>query len=339
MSSSSGSFSGSSSSACSSRSDCENSFDVEDLLQIGTTRRELRKQKDLLRESQPHSIELVRRLELHTKSLSESRLEDTARIQMMEKELLNCYKEIDYLRDQLIFRSKEVNYLNEHLHDLEFKLAESRNLEEEVNSLRDELCMSKSEHLLLLQELESKEIELQCSSLTLEKLEETISSLTLESLCEIESMKLDITALEQALFDAMKIQEESIQEKDQLKGIIEESQFQSQRAKENVKYIEKQNEDLREKFTASEKSIKDFFQSTKERLESEDEQPLNAMCFFAELSHVLPVSNEVRNCFDAIMKKLELSQNVNLIDKVEGMGKQIHQHEDVVKQLKVLLKN
>jgi hypothetical protein len=60
MSSSSGSFSGSSSSACSSRSDCENSFDVEDLLQIGTTRRELRKQKDLLRESQPHSIELVR---------------------------------------------------------------------------------------------------------------------------------------------------------------------------------------------------------------------------------------------------------------------------------------
>jgi hypothetical protein len=94
MSSSSGSFSGSSSSACSSRSDCENSFDVEDLLQIGTTRRELRKQKDLLRESQPHSIELVRRLELHTKSLSESRLEDTARIQMMEKELLNCYKEI-----------------------------------------------------------------------------------------------------------------------------------------------------------------------------------------------------------------------------------------------------
>ncbi|CAL9229569.1 unnamed protein product [Arabidopsis halleri] len=338
MSSSSGSFSGSSSSACSSRSDCENSFDVEELLQIGTTRRELRKQKDMLRESQPHSIELVRRLELHSKSLSESRLEDTARIQMMEKELLNCYKEIDYLRDQLIFRSKEVNYLNEHLHDLEFKLAESRNLEEEVNSLRDELCMSKSEHLLLLQELESKEIELQCSSLSLEKLEETMSSLTLESLCEIESMKLDITALEQALFDAMKIQEESIQEKDQLKGIIEESQFQSQRAQENVKYIEKKNEELREKFNVSEKSIKEFFQSTKERLESEDEEPLTAGCFFAELSHVLPMSNEVRNCFDAIMKKLELSQNVNLTDKVEGMAKQIDQHEDVVKQLKDELK-
>lgn len=204
------------------------------------------------------------------------------------------FRLVDYLRDQLIFRSKEVNYLNEHLHDLEFKLAESGNLEEEVNSLRDELCMSKSEHLLLLQELESKETELQCSSLSVEKLEETLSSLTLESLCEIESVKLDITALEQALVDAMKIQEESIQEKDQLRGLIKESQFQSQRAHENVKCIEKQNKDLRERFTASEKSIKDFIQSTKERLESEDEQLLNAGCFFAELSQVLPVSNEVR---------------------------------------------
>ncbi|EOA21253.1 hypothetical protein CARUB_v10001603mg [Capsella rubella] len=294
MSSCSGSFSGSSSSGCSSRSDCENSVDVEELLQIETRRRELRKEKDMLRESQPHSIELVRRLELHTKSLLESRLEDSARIQTMEKELLNCYKEIDYLRDQLIFRSKEVNYLNDHLHDLEFKLAESRNLEEEVNCLREDLCMSKSEHLLLLQELENKESELQSSSLSIEKLEEAISSLTLESLCEIESMKLDITTLEQALVDAMQIQEESIQEKDQLKGLIEEFQFQSQRAQDNVKCFEKQNEELRKKFTASEKSIKDFFQSIKEQLESEDEQPLNAGCFFAELSHVLPVSNEVR---------------------------------------------
>ncbi|ESQ40725.1 hypothetical protein EUTSA_v10013673mg [Eutrema salsugineum] len=338
MSSSSGSFSGSCSSASSSRSDCENSFDAEELLQIGSIRRELRKEKDMLRESQPRSIELVRRLELQTKSLSESRLEDTARIRTMEKELLNCYKEIDYLRDQLIFRSKEVNYLNEHVHDLEHKLAESGNLEEEVNCLREELCMSKSEHLLLLQELESKETELQCSSLSIEKLEETISSLTLESLCEIESMKLDITALEQALFDAMNIQEKSIQEKDELRGIIKEVHFQSQEAYENAKFFEKQNEELRERIAASERSIKEFFQSTKERVESENEKPLNAECFFAELSHVLPVPNEVRECFDAIVKKLELSRNVNLTDTVEGMGKQIQLHKDHVKQLKDELK-
>ena len=241
----------------------------------------------------------------------------------MEKELLSCYKEIgkslfepicllfaelvtlksvlsffchvDYLRDQLIFKSKEVNYLNEHVHNLECKLVESRNMEEEVNCLREELCMSKSENLLLLQELESKGTELQCSSHSVEKLEETISSLTLESLCEIESMKLDITALEQALADAMKIQEESIEEKDHLRGIIKEIQFQSQKAEENAKSFEKQNQELRGRNAASEKSINEFFQSAKERFESENgQQPLNAECFFAELSHLFPVSSEVR---------------------------------------------
>ncbi|CAN6805572.1 hypothetical protein Bca4012_000363 [Brassica carinata] len=344
MSSSSGSFSGrsSSSSACSSsRGDSEISFDAADeLLQFGSRRMELRKEKDLLRKSKPHSIELVRRLELHSKSLSESRLEDTARIQTMEIELLNCYKEIGYLRDQLIFKSKEVSYLNEHVRNLESKLAESGDFEEEVKFLREELCMSKSEHLLLLQELESKETELQFSSLSVEKLEETISSLTLESLCEIESMKLDITALEQALVDAMRIQEESIQEKDQLRGVVEEVQFQSREAQEKAKYVEKLNEELRKRIAASEKSIKEFFQSTKERLESENEEqpPLNGDCFFAELSHVFPLSSEVRECFDAIIKRLKHPRNATLIDKMEGMGKQIHLHEDLVKRLKEELK-
>ncbi|KAG5377188.1 hypothetical protein IGI04_041784 [Brassica rapa subsp. trilocularis] len=336
----SGSYSGRSSSACSSRSDCENSsFDADELVQIGSRRMELRKEKDLLKESQPLSIELVRRLELQTKSLSESRFEDTARIRTMEKELLSCYKEIDYLRDQLIFKSKEVSYLNEHVHNLECKLAESRNMEEEVNCLREELCLSKSENLLLLQELESKETELQCSSLSVEKLEETISSLTLESLCEIESMKLDITALEQALGDAMKIQEESIEEKEYLKRIIKEIQFQSQEAEENAKSFEEQNQELRERIAASEKSIKEFFQSAKGRFESENGQrPLNAECFFAELSHLFPVSSEVRECFDAVIEKLELSRNGTLIDKMEGMGKRIELHEDLVKRLKEELK-
>ncbi|KAG2286565.1 hypothetical protein Bca52824_046169 [Brassica carinata] len=215
-----------------------------------------------------------------------------------------------------------------------------RDFEEEVKFLREELCMSKSKHLLLLQELESKETELQCSSLSVEKLEETISSLTLESLCEIESMKLDISALEQALVDAMRIQEESIQEKDQLRGVIEEVQFQSREAQEKAKSVEKLNEELRKRIAGSEKSIKEFFQSTKERLESENEEqpPLNGECFFAELSHVFPLSSEGRECFDAIIKRLELPRNVTLIDKMEGMGKQIQLQEDLVKRLKEELK-
>lgn len=59
---------------------------------------------------------------------------------------------------------------------------------------------------------------------------------------------------------------------------------------------------------------------------------------------MIPVSNNVgfvshSECLDAIIKKLELSRNVNLIDKMEGMEKQMQQHEDLVKRLKVLLTN
>ena len=46
-----------------------------------------------------------------------------------------------------------------------------------------------------------------------------------------------------------------------------------------------------------------------------------------------------RECFDAIIKKLELSGNATLIDKMEGMRKQIQLQEDLVKRLKVRLKN
>lgn len=46
---------------------------------------------------------------------------------------------VGYLRDLLIFKSKEVNYLNEHVHSLESKLTEPGNLEEEVKLLREDL--------------------------------------------------------------------------------------------------------------------------------------------------------------------------------------------------------
>ena len=59
---------------------------------------------------------------------------------------------------------------------------------------------------------------------------------------------------------------------------------------------------------------------------------------------VIPVSNSVgfvshSECFDAVIEKLELSRNGTLIDKMEGMGKRIELHEDLVKRLKVLSKH
>lgn len=171
-----------------------------------------------------------------------------------------------------------MNYLSERVLDLEVKVTESGNLEEEVNFLREELCTSKSEQLLLLQELESTETELQLSLFSVEKLEESISSLTLESQCEIESMKLDIVALEQALLDAKKVQGESIQERDKIRETVKELRLKSGEAEGNVKCLEKQNKELRERCVASERNIKECFSE----------------CFFTELNHMLPLPDETR---------------------------------------------
>lgn len=109
-----------------SRSDGDNSIDVEELLEIETRCRELRKEKEMLKESQSQGFELIRRLELHVKSLSEAHVQDKKHIQKLERELKNCSQEIDYLQDQLSARNGEVNRLNDHVHNLEIKLAGNR---------------------------------------------------------------------------------------------------------------------------------------------------------------------------------------------------------------------
>lgn len=170
-----------------------------------------------------------------------------------------------------------MNYLTEHMLDLGVKVNESEKLEEKVNCLMEELCTSKSEQLVLLQELERTETELHLSVFSVEKLEESITSLTLESQCEIESMKLDIVALEQALFDAQKVQGVSIQESDKQRDVIKELRLKSQGAQDYAKCLEKQNKELRERFAASERIVEeDFFRSFKERLDSKSEAPVNA---------------------------------------------------------------
>ncbi|XP_028112254.1 uncharacterized protein LOC114310472 isoform X2 [Camellia sinensis] len=90
-----------------SSSGSENSFEIEELLQIRTRCQELRKEKDMLRDSQSQSFELIRSLEAHAKTLYKARAEDEKHIQELERELKNCSQEIDYLQDQLNARNDE----------------------------------------------------------------------------------------------------------------------------------------------------------------------------------------------------------------------------------------
>ncbi|XP_014505599.1 outer dense fiber protein 2 isoform X4 [Vigna radiata var. radiata] len=232
-----------------------------------------RKEKRVLQSSQSLSIQAVKMqiLEQCEKSLSEARAGDKKRIQILEKELLNCSQEIDYLQDQLSARNAEVNYLEERAHNLELKLEGMEVLQDEVVRLREELKRFSSKQFSLIQELGYKEIELEKSALSVEKLEDSISSIALESQLEVESMKLDMMALEQSLFEAKKIQEETLDENNKLSKSIEELQVALQDAQKIILSLNEENRELKEKLDTANKTSKissqkdEYWQVNKDR--------------------------------------------------------------------------
>ena len=162
-----------------------------------------------------------------------------------------------------------MNLLEEHVRSLELKLSDTGNLQVTVDRLRDELKKSYSECLFLMQELESKEVELQNSNWCIEKLEESVSSMSLESQCEIESMKPDILALEQSFLEAKKVQEETVREKNRMNELINELEIQSQDARKTTDYLDIENKELREKLDTSETNTRIFCQRVEKWLEND----------------------------------------------------------------------
>ncbi|KAL5723080.1 hypothetical protein ACHQM5_006524 [Ranunculus cassubicifolius] len=222
----------------------DNSFDIEDLFQIGAMRMELRKEKDMLRGSPSNNSELIKGLELKVESLSQARMEDRKYIQELESELQNCSEEIETLRGELNLRSIEANWLGEHVHSLELKLTETSKFQENENQLREELLKSNSECLILRRELENKEMELHNSTLCIEKLEEVILSMSLESECEIESMKLDLLNSEHIFSEA---KEKSIVEKIRLDGLLDEFSSEIRHSQRTITFLEEENVELKNK--------------------------------------------------------------------------------------------
>lgn len=102
----------------------------------------------------------------------------------------------EYLQDQLHLKNVEANCVAEHVHSLELKLSEFGNLSEKVHQIRCDYVKSESDRLILMQELEQKELDLQGSARYINKLEATISANSLEFQCEIETLMLDLSACE-----------------------------------------------------------------------------------------------------------------------------------------------
>ncbi|ONM24988.1 myosin heavy chain-related [Zea mays] len=163
-------------------------------------------------------------------------------VEKLETELMNCYQEIDYLQDQLNIRSVEANFMGEHIHSLELKLTELEKFPERVRAMDNELIRSDSQCWLLMEEVRCKEEELQKAASQIEKLEST----ALDSQCEIESLKLDLTNLEQRLFDAERFSQHAGEHKAQFDKLLGEHELQLHEAQKTIHQLVWENKQLKE---------------------------------------------------------------------------------------------
>ncbi|XP_006358271.1 probable DNA double-strand break repair Rad50 ATPase isoform X1 [Solanum tuberosum] len=315
-----------------STSSGEHSFDVKELLEIRARCKELRKEKDTLRGSQGQSVELIRKIEQHVQTLSEAREEDKYHTQKLKSELENCSQEIDYLQDQLNLRNEEMDSLSKCVCSLQLKLANLENMEEEVTRLREELETSNAERLYLLQQLESKELEIEGSALCIERLEESVASVGLEHQFEIESMKLDLIAMEQNYFKAKKSQDETAQDSAMMNELIHDLQLQIYDAEKVIESLEKENVNLREQLQTSELNARTFSEKV--------EELFRGLIPNNDDSSSSKEDDSASSCCGDILGPLLIKlaslglSDVDLTDKMKKMAGQIKNYESLVKQLK-----
>ncbi|CAI8584473.1 unnamed protein product [Vicia faba] len=257
-------------------------------------------------------------------------MEDKKYIQSLEKELLNCSQEIDYLRDQLSARNTEVNYLKERACNLDLKFKEIEDLRKEVFSLREELKISNSKQFSLIRELETKEVELELSALSVEKLDESFSSIGLESQFEVETMKLDMMALEQDLFETKKIQDETLEENNRMSRLIDELQSAVQDAEKTIIYLNEENKEIKEKLDAANMNTRLFSQKVENWLENKDRLQIKDRS--KSKAEDTRIYGEILGPLLGILA-MKLDQAAELKEEME-MSYQIQEYEFLVEKLK-----
>ncbi|KAK7292181.1 hypothetical protein RIF29_07940 [Crotalaria pallida] len=309
-----------------------------ELVKVGTRFRELRIEKDVLETSQSQTFQLIQIPERQDNPMSETHhTEDKKHIQRLEKELLNCSQEIDYLRDRLSTRNEEVNHLEKRVRCLELKLEEMEDLQE-VSSLREELQRSNSKQFSLMKELEAKEVELEMSTLSVEKLEESISSMALESQFEVESMKLDMMALEQGLFEAKKIQDETLEENNRMDKLIDELQVAFQGAQKIIISLNEENRELKEKLNTANMNTRVFSEKVEDWLKNKDRSQLNSQPSLREKASNSTILENISIYGEVLGPLLEkLAMIVDPAAVLKGkmeMSLQIQEYESLVKKLK-----
>ncbi|PNT74819.1 hypothetical protein BRADI_1g22566v3 [Brachypodium distachyon] len=213
------------------------------------------------------------KLQLDKNAASRACAKDRQYIEKLETELRNCYQEIDYLQDQLNIRNIEANIMGEHIHGLELKLTELEKFPERVRVMDNDLMRSDSQCWLLMEEVQCKEEELQKAALQIEKLE----SATLDSQCEIESLKLDLTTLEQKLFDAESFGQHTVEFKARMEKQLWDYELQLQAAQNTIDNLELEKKQLTEELL-SRRALKLSSSTAEEQLYKTSGHDGNANC-------------------------------------------------------------
>lgn len=131
----------------------------------------------------------------------------------------------------------------EQVQSLELKLAGAEKLNDKLKIVSNELVQADSQCLRLMRELKNTKEELIKSDLQRENLEAVILDLQ----CEIESLKLEITALEQRYVEAERLGQQLAEEKAGMDECFETLQIQLKEKQNMISYLEDENTVLRER--------------------------------------------------------------------------------------------
>jgi chromosome segregation ATPase len=132
--------------------------------------------------------------------------------------------------------------MGEHIHSLELKLTELEKFPERMWVMDNELVHSDSQCWLLMEEIRLKEEELQKAAAQIDKLE----SAALDSQCEIESLKLDLTTLDQRLCDAESFAQHAAEHNSRIDKQLEEPELYLHEARKTIDQLVLENTQLKE---------------------------------------------------------------------------------------------
>ncbi|CAL9129631.1 unnamed protein product [Musa acuminata var. zebrina] len=262
--------------------------------------------------------------------------QDRMHIEKLEGELRNCHQEIEYLQDQLNLRNVEANFMAEHVESLELKLAGAERLNDKLRLISEESVQADSRCMILMEELKYKEDELKKSDLQIENLETSL----LDSQCEIESLKLDITSLEQRCIEAERLGQQLAEEKTTVDKRLNILETQLQEMQQMISCLENEKKTLFER-NAKQYSLiveldKRLRQDSKVGIHLDNQLDWS---FLLKLREELPLSRDMctsaENLGPSSAKLAAVtSQDEHVKTEIEKMAKQIHESDLLVNQLK-----